>query len=328
MKIPFLAIATGIAAAFCFSSPAAAQQQEDSFLFIAGAPPVAARQGLSVSERFEGSSSDGANIFDLNTTVGYDFTRFFGVDVGVPVYVETPDPATTLVASQADGLGNAYLDFRFSWDTPLLHFSSIPIAAFPTARTSEGLSTGHVIVNWSNQIDRSFWRFTPYLNADPGNGLNSITYSNARIVERPFITLGNEAQFIGGTLVSLPGPVALRADAYEVVPWGEQEVISRSVKKETVVVNGARHTETYVVMTRRQGGRQLAEDDGLDAAIDVTPMRSLLFEVGYDYSAHYGLGTLFLTASCNFSNLLPHHTAARDSAGDGEDPLAVLLAPR
>jgi hypothetical protein len=261
--------------------------------------------GLSLYEKFEGSASPGeGTAFDMNTSLGYDFSGHFGADVGVPVYFTTPPPASKLLASQVTGLGNAYLDLRFKVRDPLLHFTSMPSASFPTGSVSKGFSTGQINFNWDNEVERTFGRFTPFLDADPGNGLNNITNPHTRIIRRSFMTIGNEVQFTGGSDVDLVRPFSLDLDAYDVTPWGPQEILSRILKKGTVTVKGVKHNRYYAVNSITQGGANLVQDHGYDAALDATLKRFVLLELGYDYSVHYASGTVFFSAAFNVSQMI------------------------
>jgi hypothetical protein len=295
MRIPTLSFFLfGAVAMFCLVRPATAQDT---------LPTSKAKDGLSLYEKFEGSTSSGTDVFDMNTSIGYDFDRFLGVDLGVPVYFVTPPSASKLIASQSNGLGNAYMDIRLTLNNPIFHFTSTPSAAFPTGDMSKGFSTGHVTFNWDNEIERSFGRFTPFLDVDPGNGLNSITNAYTRVIQRPFITLGKEVEFIGGLDVDVFGPFSVRVDAYDVQPWGQQEILSRILKENTVTVKGVTHNRYYAVTSITNGGADLVKDNGYDAALDATLKRFVLLELGYDYSVHYASGTVFFSAGFDLSRL-------------------------
>jgi hypothetical protein len=284
----------GVVAMSCFVRPALAQDT---------LPTSKEKHGLTLYEKFEGSTSAGADVFDMNTSIGYDFNRFLGMDLGVPVYFVTPPSTSRLIASQSNGLGNAYMDVRLTLNTPLFDLTSTPSAAFPTGDTSKGFSTGHVAFNWDNEIERSFGRFTPFVDVDPGNGLNSITNAYTRVIQRPFITLGKEVEFIGGLDVNLLGPFGVRVDAYDVEPWGQQQVLSRILKKNTVTVKGVSHNRYYAVTSITNGSADLVKDNGYDAALDATLKHFVLLEIGYDYSVHYASGTVFFSAGFDLSRL-------------------------
>jgi hypothetical protein len=282
----------GLVATLCISPPALAQSA-----FPAGKVGL----GLSLYEKFEGTATTAALVFDSNTSIGYDFNNFFGVDLGVPVYLATPPPASKLIASQSKGLGDAYTDFRFKLNNSLFDFTSTPSFAFPTGDTSKGFGTGHVGFTWDNEFERSFGRFTPFLDVAPGNGLNNISNPHTRVVHRSFITLGKEVQSTAGLDVDLFGPFSFSADAYDVIPWGQQEIFTRTLKKKTVTVNGVTTTRTYAVNAITKGGANLVRDNGYDAAIDARIGHFLLIEGGYDYSVQFAAGTVFFSVGFDLS---------------------------
>jgi len=285
----------GLAAILCFSRPTFAQDM---------IPAGKVTHALRLYEKFEGSAASGADVFDMNTSIGYDFNRIFGVETGVPVYFVTPAPSAKLLSSQSNGIGDMYIDFRFALSNALFDFTSTPSFAFPTGDTSKGFSTGHVGFTWDNEMAHSIGRFTPYLSIAPGNGLNNISNPHTRVVHRNFITLGKEAEFTAGSDVDLFGPFSVNLDAYDVVPWGRQEVLSRIVKKGTVTVNGVKHNRYYAVNSVTTGGANLAKDNGYDAALDAALGHFVLVEVGYDYSVRYAEGTAFFSIGFDLSRLI------------------------
>ena len=294
-RIIFLIIFFGLVGTLCDSRPALAQGT-----FHAGK----VRHGLSLYEKFEGSGNSVAIAFDTNTSIGYDFTNHFGADVGVPVYFVTPPPASKLIASQSNGFGDVYTDFRFTLNNPLFDFTSTPSFAFPTGDTSKGFSTGHIGLSWDNEFERSFGRFTPFFGVVPGNGLNSVTNPRTRVVHRSIITFGKEAQFTAGTDIDLFGPFSINVDAYDVEPWGPQEIFSRTLKKTTVTVNGVNQVRYSAVNSITKGGANLVKDNGYDAAIDAKLKRYILVEVGYDYSVQYVAGTVYFSVGFDLSKFL------------------------
>jgi hypothetical protein len=292
VRIVFFILFLGFVATFCVSRPTLAQGA-----IHAGR----VKHKLSLYEKFEGTATTAAVVSDVNTTLGYDLNSFFGVDVGVPVYFVTPPPASKLIASQTSGIGNAYTDFRFTLNNPLFDFTSTPSVEIPTGDTSKGFSTGHIGLSWDNEIERSFGRFTPFLDVVPGNGLNNIGNPHTRIVHRSLVTFGKEAQFTAGSDVDLFGPFSLTADAYDVEPWGQQEIFTRTLRKETVTVNGVQQDRYVAVNAITKGGARLVKDNGYDAAIDTRLGHYILVEVGYDYSVQFADGTAFFSVGFDLS---------------------------
>jgi hypothetical protein len=163
-----------------------------------------------------GTSSDGS-IFDLSTGVGYNFSRHFGVDLGIPYYfVGTPssvkknDPQ----AVSGDGLGSLGADLKWNFAGELVNYDPTIHLTAPTGETKKGFSTGHATWNWANHLEHPFGVFTPFVDLGVGN-----TVSDTRFFHRPFITFGYNLQSEGGAEIDA-GPLSLTASAYDVAPWG------------------------------------------------------------------------------------------------------------
>jgi hypothetical protein len=58
-----------------------------------------------------------------------------------------------------------------------------------------------------------------------------------------------------------------------------------------------------------KGGADLVKDNGYDAAVDARLTHAVLLEVGYDYSVHYALGTVFFSAGFDLSRLFGHRAS-------------------
>src|SRR5262245_34260303 len=84
----------------------------------AASPTPEFQKGFTGSEGFQGSlNSDDSKMFKLDTNVGYDFNKHFGIFGGMPFYfanmqtVTTQVNGTTTTTTQDvtnNGLGNAY----------------------------------------------------------------------------------------------------------------------------------------------------------------------------------------------------------------------------
>src|SRR5713226_10359279 len=127
----------------------------------------ATEKGIVARLSFEGSSSTDGQVLDLNSSTGYNFNKYFGVDVGLPVYfVRGAAPATGSGAakrtSSSGDLGNVYADLRLSFDNPVAPYSSTFTATAPTGAVNKGRSTGHFTYDWDNRIEHEiFDRVTP-----------------------------------------------------------------------------------------------------------------------------------------------------------------------
>jgi hypothetical protein len=75
--------------------------------------------------KFEGSTSGDGSVFDLNSGVGYNFSRHFGVDLGIPYYfVGTPSSVkkNNPQAVSGDGLGSLGADLKWNFAGELVNY--------------------------------------------------------------------------------------------------------------------------------------------------------------------------------------------------------------
>jgi hypothetical protein len=154
----------------------------------------------------------------MNGTMGYDFTKLLGMDVTVPVYFIQPPTQPAGFAGSSTGLGNISVDGRMSLDLLPVNFSPTATIAFPTGSTTKGFSTGSVTYDLDSHFDRDWGPFTPFFDVDVGNSLNNRSSLTQRPVQRPYLTLGNVANFMAGSQLHVTDRVTLSADAYRIEP--------------------------------------------------------------------------------------------------------------
>jgi len=180
--------------------------------------------GMTLGAKFEGSSSSDGSVYDLGSAVGYNFSRHFGVDAGVPFYFVTAPSSikkNNPGAVSGIGVGAFFTDLRLNYPNKSLNYSSAIHLTAPTGDTKKGFSTGHATWNLANHFDHAFGDFSPFIDAGVGNSV-----MDTKFFHRPFITFGYNAQFNGGIEYD-PGKFSFSASAYDVAPWGNQTVISR-----------------------------------------------------------------------------------------------------
>lgn len=265
-------------------------------------PSGRANRGINVYETFAGSSSSSGSVFDMTNTVGYDFSRQFGMDITVPVYFVRP-PSNNGFAGSAAGLGNLSMDARLALELPLVSYSSTATLTFPTGSTTKGFSTGSVTYDFDNRFEHDFSRITPFFDGDVGNSSTNGNNRSRRGVQRPYMTLGKVAELMVGTDVHLTDRVTLSADAYDVWPWGPQTVFSRIVLPGTVGQGGKRN-RTFEIVQRQIGGAKLVTDDGADVSVAFSPTHSIDLTLAFDRSFHYALNTISFSVGFNISQIL------------------------
>ncbi len=239
--------------------------------------------GWTLGTRFEGSYSSDGGVYDLGSALGYNFSRHFGIDAGVPLYfVSTPSSIKQNNAGAVSGIGigSFFTDLRWNYPNKSLNYSSAIHLTAPTGDKKKGFSIGHATWNQSNHFDHAFGDFSPFLDAGVGN-----TVMDTRFFHRPFMTFGYNAQFNGG-LEYDPGKFSFSASAYDVAPWGNQTVISRVFRCGSAAKCGASGSSTnrrgFTSSNVTSGGADLVRDNGYNAGIDYKPVGYLDLE--FDFS--------------------------------------------
>ncbi len=272
--------------------------------------PKQQERGWLLSVRFEGSSSSAGQVLDLNSATGYKFNRFFGVDVGVPVYFVVP-PVTPSGSGSgsgqrfpaATGLGNAYADLRVNLPNSIANFSSTMTGGFPTGSQAKGHSSGQATYDWDNRFERDFGPLTPYVDGGVGNSIEQL-----RKFRRPFTTLGHLAHFEAGAQVNIWHSFSVTASAYDILPWGPQQVFSRIVPRGGVPSGPARHGrrvyETAAVSTVTA---DQVRDNGYGVSASFSPKPLVDLSVGWTRSVPMGLNTISFSIGFNIASMF-HHT--------------------
>src|SRR5258708_14087829 len=82
--------------------------------------------GMTLGAKFEGSYSSDGSVYDLGSALGYNFSRHFGIDAGVPFYfvgapssIKKNNPG----AVSGIGVGTFFAYLRFKYPNPSLHLS-------------------------------------------------------------------------------------------------------------------------------------------------------------------------------------------------------------
>jgi hypothetical protein len=259
---------------------------------------VLKQTGPTWTETFEGSADADGIVTDLNSTFGYVFTRHFSMDTGLPVYF-IHAPSSIPGATSSTGIGNPYVGLRYATKGAHFGYASTLNGAMPLADTKKGLSTGRTTFDWDNHFDHEYDHFTPFLDLGVGNSI-----SDTRFFHRPFITLGNLAHFEGGTELDFGHNISFSASAYYILPWGQQKVFSRFIKRGSSGSPKVRHGRVFEMNAETVGGPGLTRDEGMNLGFDFNPNRFVDFNLGYSYSAPYALNTFSFGISFNIASIL------------------------
>jgi hypothetical protein len=289
-------------------SPAAATGKNST-----NAAPVQPAAGLSNhflwTEEFDGSTNSEGDFLTLDSTVGRVFSPHFGIDAGIPIdfarsTVTNSTGGTTTRSSS--GLGDAYLQLRFAFASPMVNYKSVVTGAAPTGSSSSGFSTGHGTYDWTNHFDRKFGRWGPFAEAGVGNSIPA-----RFIFQRPFTSFGHVAHFQAGTGFQISEWLGVSASGYDIAPWGNQTIFSRVVGAGGPPVGMGGHGRVFNLANQTTGGSSLSADNGLSSEADVSIGSVVDFSTGYSHSVHFGLNTVSFGVGFNMSEILRRSRAGK-----------------
>lgn len=243
--------------------------------------------GWTAHVTLEGSAYSPGLVMDLDSSIGYNFSKHFGMDIGVPVYfISSPTTTTTGNGSSStsnDGIGNAYVNLRWNYPHDLLGYHTNLAGFAPTGDPKKGLGTGHATFDWNNRIDHEFERITPFLGAGFAN-----TIANSRFFKRPFTSYGYNAHFELGTEVDVWKFLSAGASLYDIEPMGNQTLYSRFHGNGVA----AQHNRFFQSANVTTGSASIAKDNGYSAWVDANPISYLDCSFGYSRSVHYAFNSI------------------------------------
>jgi hypothetical protein len=256
---------------------------------------IANETGWLWNEEFAGTSNTYGQVTSLGSTVGYNVNSHAGVIGGLPVYFIHNSTATS---SSANGIGDAFLGLQLAWANPLLNYRMTLLGAAPTGDSSKGLGVGHASYDWSNHIDRSFGRVTPFVDAGLANATPQMMF-----VQRQFESYGHAAHFGFGSSLRLLGPLRASASGYDIEPWGTQTVFSRVVPGGGKAVGNGGNGRTFELAQTTSGTSALTRDRGVNVGAALSFDRVELW-TGFSHSNSFDLNTVSFGMGVNLSSLL------------------------
>ena len=200
------------------------------FASLAGAQtmpkPAARESGITAYLQFGGTANSDGQVYALSPSIGYEFNSHFGMAVGAPVYFVRPSSSTG--SSSATGLGDPFLGVHLKYPNEIINFATFLTGTAPVGNSKEGLSTGRSTFDWTNHIDHSISRLTPFVEA----GLSNTTPDSSLFL-RPYTTLGFNTHIRGGASYVMWRFVSIGASGYDILPSGQQTVFSRVTRAQT-----------------------------------------------------------------------------------------------
>jgi hypothetical protein len=254
------------------------------------------QKGFTEFESFQGDVNSDASVLKLDSTLGYDFNKHFGVFAGVPFYfshVRTTTAGTT-TSFGGDGIGNVYLGFALRAPNPTLDYSSTITAGAPTGSTRKGLSTGRASIDWDNRFEHSFDRLTPFFEGGLAN-----TVPDSVFLTRPFTSLGAITHLEEGADFELVRHFSVGGSAYQIVPFGNQKIVSKLVRRGSTG-RGGRIFDAAATAS----GSGLTRENGFSTWVGFEPTPIWRAEIGYTRSTTFDLNSFAFNLRVNFGRLL------------------------
>jgi hypothetical protein len=170
----------------------------------------------------------------------------------------------------------------------------------PTGDVANGISTGRVTADWSNYIQHSFNRISPFVSAGIANSI-----IDSHFWTHPFTTLGSVAHFEGGTDLDVGRGVSIGESLYADVPFGQQKVFSKLVKRNTTgKAKGLAKHGVFETQSRTTGDASIDRDNGVSIWMDWAPRPIFGVEFGYSHSVKYAYDSFFCAVSVNLGRLV------------------------
>lgn len=275
------------------------------FMMMAAAPATVAQEiqayepqkGFDIFEEFRGSVSKQGQFLVLDNNLGYDFSEYIGLDVGIPIYFNHLTPP---LQGQSRGwqqqLGDPYADLRLSFNNHILDYDTAITVSVPYYETGafDGSNLG---VDWFNHFDKPIGPVTPFFNAGIANGiLNTELLSQPYRLVDTFRTLGFIADGEAGMDFRLYRGLGVGGSFYEVIPSGTQKAF----------VNGQPVTNTFLFPTVANALVQATNDHGYSAWLRIVPTRFLYFEGGYVHSIEFNDDAATLTVGFDLRSMFHH----------------------
>ncbi len=266
---------------------------------------IAPDTGLFEIEGIQGTFNSSGSLLKIDSQLGYDFNKHFGIFTGVPIYFTsfpsgtTSSNGTTASGGTNTGLGNFYLGFTFRAPNPIFNYGSSITLGAPTGDAKKGLSTGRGTIDWNNHFDHSFHRLTPFFEAGLSN-----TVSDSMLIARPFTSLGKVGHFEEGAEYSLHHHFSVGASAYQIVPFGTQKVFSKLIRSGQGAGSKGAKSKNAFQQAPVTIGNDLTREDGFNTWIGIQPSEFWRAEVGYSRSATFDLDSFSFNLSVNFGKLL------------------------
>jgi hypothetical protein len=261
------------------------------------------QKGFTEFESFQGTVNSDSRLFKIDSTVGWDFNKHFGIFGGVPFYfasvpsntTTTGTTTTTTSSTSSHGIGNVYAGMAFRAPSPKLDYAGALTVSAPTGSTSNGLSTGRAGVDFTNRFAHSFSKLTPFFEGGLANTVPDTAFST-----RPFTSLGAIAHLEEGAEYEMVKHTYLGFSGYQIVPFGNQKIFSKLVEQGGQGTGKGGNTFDKNAQT---SGNDITRENGFNTWIGFEPglWRA---EIGFTRSATFNLNSFAFNLRFNVGKML------------------------
>jgi hypothetical protein len=254
-------------------------------------------KGFTEYETFQGTVNSENRVLKLDSTVGWNFNKYFGIFGGVPVYFAGTASTTTATGTTAStshtGMGNAYAGMLFRAPNKTLNYAGALTVYMPTGSTTNGFSNGTAGVDFSNHVSHSFHKFTPFFDFGFAN-----TLPDSQFTTRQFTSTGTITHLEEGADYEIVRHVYLGASGYQIVPFGSQTIFSR------VDGGGGGSGKNPFDNVPQATGNDLTREHGFNAWVGFEPNSLWRAEIGFTRSATFDLNSLAFNLRFNVGRML------------------------
>jgi hypothetical protein len=259
------------------------------------------QKGFTETETFQGTVNSDNRLFKIDSTVGWDFNKHFGVFGGVPFYfASTPSSTTatgtTTASTSNHGIGNAYVGMTLRAPNQKLDYAGALTVSAPTGSTNNGLSTGRAGVDFTNRFAHSFNRFTPFFEGGLSNTVPDSAFST-----RPFTSLGMITHLEEGADYEIVKHTYVGFSGYEIVPFGNQKVFSKLVDKGG---QGGGKGGNPFDNNAETTGTDITRENGFNTWVGFEPSPMWRAEVGFTRSATFGFNSFAFNLRLNVGRMM------------------------
>ena len=273
-----------LAGVLCAPALVAAQQAASSAMdgSFSTSKKDTAFHGFNSYASLSGIVTGSGSLLKLDSSLGYDFNRNFGVFAGVPMYLSTAFGDSSMSGGHVAGLGDAYLGAEMYLFPKLFRYSTSVTVGLPTGSVAKGFSPGNVTADWTNTFRRSFGKLTPRVSAGLANtvGVAIGVIPTSQFVDNSLAAKGAFVHVEEGAEYDLSDRVYVGAEGYHIIPLSSQ--------------NASSALDTDVI----------TPDNGVDVWLGFLPRSYLSAEVGYSRSTSFALNSLSFRLGLNVGKMV------------------------